>query len=93
MSRSYKSLPVGTNTRSPWAWSWWTPPKVPWRTLHVILGPPVSRTQLLFQTNHAGAETALEKQENRHDQGHKSLLVSANTWSPGCKVSGHPQDP
>ena len=59
----------------------------------VILGPPVSGTQLLFQSNHAGPETALEKQETRTDQGHKSLPVSTKTWSPGQRVSGNPQDP
>jgi hypothetical protein len=68
-------------------------PKVPQRTLHEILGPPVSGTQLLFQSNLVGHETALEKQETRPDQGHKSLLVSASTGSPGHRVGRHPQGP
>jgi hypothetical protein len=68
-------------------------PKVPKRTLHAILGPPVSRTQHLFQSNPAGPETALEKQGSRTDQSHKSLPVGASTWSPGQRVSGKPQGP
>lgn len=65
--------------------------KVPQRTLHMILGPPVSGTQLLFQFNHTGPETELEKQETRTDQGHKSLPVGASTWSPGHRVRENPQ--
>ena len=68
-------------------------PKLPYRTLHAILGPPVSRTQLLFQSNCSGPETALRKQETRPDQGHKALPVGASTRSPGCRVGGHPQFP
>jgi hypothetical protein len=48
----------------------------------VILGPLVSGTQLLFQSNHTGPKTALRKQKTRPDQGHKSLPVGATTWSP-----------
>ena len=51
-------------------------------TLHGISGPLVSGTQLLFQSNRTGPETALGKQETWPDQGHKSLLVSASTRSP-----------
>ena len=43
-------------------------PKVPNRTLHTILGPPVSGTQLLFQSNCAGPETVLRKQKTQPDQ-------------------------
>jgi hypothetical protein len=59
--------------------------------LHAILGPPVSGTQLLFQSNCTGPETALGKQETWPDQGHKFLSVGASTGSPGHKVGGHPQ--
>jgi hypothetical protein len=48
----------------------------------VFLGPLVSRTQLLLQSNRAGPETALGKQKTRPDWGHKSLPVGASTWSP-----------
>jgi hypothetical protein len=68
-------------------------PKVPNRTLHEILGPPVSGTQLLFQSNCAGPETALGKQETQPDQGQKSLLVGTSNGSPGHKISRHPQGP
>jgi hypothetical protein len=47
----------------------------------LILGPLVNRTQLLFQSNHVGPETALRKQKTRPDQGYKSLLVGASTES------------
>jgi hypothetical protein len=59
----------------------------------MISGPPVSGTQLLFQSNRVGPETAVEKQETRPDQGHESLLVSASTRLPGRRVGGHPQAP
>ena len=48
----------------------------------MILGPPVSGTQLLFHSNHMGPETALGKQKTWPDQGHKSLPVGVSTWSP-----------
>jgi hypothetical protein len=66
-------------------------PKVP-RGLS-ILGPPVTGTQLLFQSNRVGPETALGKQKKQPDQGHKSLPVSASTRLPGRRVSGHLQGP
>ena len=53
------------------------------RTLHAILGPPVSGTQLLFNSNSAGPEIALGKQKTRPDQGHKSLSAGTSTGSPG----------
>jgi hypothetical protein len=56
----------------------------------VILGPPVSGTQLLFQSNHAGPETALEKQETPTDQGHKSLPVVASTGTPWARSQQTP---
>ena len=56
--------------------------KIQVMTLHAILEPPVSGTQLLFYSNRVGPETAFGKQKTRPDQGHKSLLVSASTWSP-----------
>ena len=65
--------------------------KVPWRNLHVIFEQLVSGTQLLFQSNRAGPETALGKQKSRPEQSHKSLSVCTSTWSPGSKVSGDPQ--
>ena len=37
----------------------------------MILGPLVSGTQLLFQSNRAGPETALGKQKTQPDQGHQ----------------------
>jgi hypothetical protein len=40
-------------------------PQGPERTLHSILRPRVSGTQLLFHSNHAGPETALGKQKTR----------------------------
>ena len=52
------------------------------KTLHGILRPLVSGTQLLFQSNHSGPEIALGKQKTRPDQGHKSLLVGSSTGSP-----------
>jgi hypothetical protein len=42
----------------------------------------VSGTQLLFPSNRAGPESALEKQETRPNQGHNSLPVSASTRLP-----------
>ena len=68
-------------------------PQGPQRTLHGILGTLVSGTQLLFQSNHVGPETALGKQETRPDQGHKSFLVCASTGSSGHRVSRHPKGP
>ena len=51
----------------------------PKRTLHVILGPPVSGTQLLFHSNLAGP--ALGKQKTQPDQ------VTSPFWS--ASASGH----
>ena len=53
--------------------------KVARGTLHTILGPLLSGTQLLLQSNCVGPETALGKQKTQPDQGHISLLVSAST--------------
>jgi hypothetical protein len=58
-------------------------PQGPHRTLHGILGPLVSGTQLLLQSNLVGPETALIREaENPACQGHKSLPVSASTNEP-----------
>jgi hypothetical protein len=43
---------------APWAWRQQKPPRSH-RTLHEILGPLVSGTQLLLQSNSEGTETAL----------------------------------
>jgi hypothetical protein len=48
----------------------------------MILGPLMSGTKLLFQSNRAGPETALGKQKTRPDQGHKSLPLGTSTGSP-----------
>ena len=45
-------------------------PQGPERTLHAILGPPVSGTQLLFHSNRAGPVTALGKNLGRRVGGH-----------------------
>ena len=42
-------------------------PKIPQRTLHGILGPLVSGTQLLFQSNRLGLETALIREAENPD--------------------------
>ena len=68
-------------------------PKILYRTLHEILGPLVNRTQLLFQSNRAGPETALGKQKTRPDQGHNSLPVGTSTGSPGHRVADTPKIP
>jgi hypothetical protein len=67
-------------TRSPWH-GVGGHPQGPKRTLHVILGPPVSGTQLLFHSNHVGP--ALGKQKTRPDQGHKPLPVDPSTGHLG----------
>jgi hypothetical protein len=49
-------------------------------------------TQLLFQSNRAGPETALGEQKTRPDQNHKLLQVVASTGSPGVgSVQTHPR--
>jgi hypothetical protein len=53
----------------------------------------VCGTQLLFQSNRTGPETALGKQKTRPDQGHKSLLVCTSTRSPRLSIGRHAQGP
>ena len=60
-------------------------PQGPSRTLYAILGPLVSGTQLLFQSNLVEPGTALGRQKTQPDQGHISLLVRASTRSPCTK--------
>jgi hypothetical protein len=50
----------------------------------------VSGTQLLFQSNPTGTETALGKQKTRPYQGHKSLPVSTSTRSPWAQSQQTP---
>ena len=64
-------------------------------TLHGISGPLVSGTQLLFQSNHMGPETALRKQKTQPDQGHKSLpggALTRLTWA-GMELADTPKVP
>jgi hypothetical protein len=68
-------------------------PKVSWRTLHMILGPLLSGTQLLFQSNRTGPETALEKQETRPDQGPNPFWTVPAPGHLGTESEDNPKVP
>jgi hypothetical protein len=57
------------------------------KTLHTILGPLMSGTHLLFQSNHAGPEKALIRETAWPDQSHKAFRLAPALGHLGRGVS------